>query len=353
MELIPRLVPETKFTILEQLPPSPKVLVLDLGFLGDSIHLIPALNCIHKTLPEAELHVMVADHIKGILDVVPYVDEVLGYPRFPKGPKWYQDYQRIKGLRSAKYDLVINLNGSDRSSILTMLSGAPLRLGRHPRKRRWWWSHTVTHECNCPYGQSPIYVQSVKALQGVGFAPGEPVFDVVIPGNIKNKVKEMVGDMSHYIHVSPFTTEDYKELPEALLADFLNHIHRVHSESLVISVAPNDRERSKLQSLLRRLTFKPDQIFDGTLSLLELAEVIDRASIHIGGDSGALHIALMCKKPTFAWFRQYEGLTEWMPTGSDHANVVGEAFIQGIKDISLEDLERNLRLLVDKEIKLR
>ncbi len=107
----------------------------------------------------------------------------------------------------------------------------------------------------------------------------------------------------------------------------------------MISVAPNDRERSKLQSLLRRLTFKPDQIFEGTLSLLELAEVIDRASIHIGGDSGALHIALMCKKPTFAWFRQYEGITEWAPQGKHHLRVVGKSVPKGFVELDLQDLK--------------
>ena len=75
---------------------------------------------------------------------------------------------------------------------------------------------------------------------------------------------------------------------------------------IVLSVAPNKREKMKLNALLPELTFKPAIVFDGTLSLLELAAIIDESSLHVGGDSGALHIALMCDTKTLAWFRNYK-----------------------------------------------
>ena len=110
-----------------------RIMLLDLGFLGDSIHLLPALWTLRQAYPEAELHVMVSEHVTRVMEVAPWVDRVWGYPRYPKGPKWYQDFGRMKRLRDAKFDVVINLNGSDRSSILTGLSGARWRLGRRPQ----------------------------------------------------------------------------------------------------------------------------------------------------------------------------------------------------------------------------
>ena len=40
-----------------------KVMVLDLGFLGDTIHLLPALWRVRQAYPQAELHVTVSTHI--------------------------------------------------------------------------------------------------------------------------------------------------------------------------------------------------------------------------------------------------------------------------------------------------
>ena len=37
-----------------------KVMVLDLGFLGDTIHLLPALWMVRQAYPQAELHVAVS-----------------------------------------------------------------------------------------------------------------------------------------------------------------------------------------------------------------------------------------------------------------------------------------------------
>src|SRR5438552_12137105 len=40
-----------------------KIMVLDLGFLGDTVHLLPALWEIRQAYPAASLHVMVAEHV--------------------------------------------------------------------------------------------------------------------------------------------------------------------------------------------------------------------------------------------------------------------------------------------------
>ena len=101
------------------LPPKPRMLVLDLGFLGDSIHLMPALDCIHQSVPNACVDVMVAEHVTQIMEVLPWLNRVIGYPRFPKGPKWFNHGEWIKLVRTAKYDAVLNVNGSDSCLLYT------------------------------------------------------------------------------------------------------------------------------------------------------------------------------------------------------------------------------------------
>ena len=73
----------------------------------------------------------------------------------------------------------------------------------------------------------------------------------------------------------------------------------------------NNKELQTLsKDLEKKLDFTPAAVFPGTLSLLELSAIIDQAQWHIGGDSGALHVALMCDTRTLAWYRQYDGLIE-------------------------------------------
>ena len=109
-----------------------KVMVLDLGFLGDTVHLLPVLWMVRQAYPQAELHVTVSTHITSLMDCVPWVNRVWGYMRYPRHATLRENFQMVSRLRKEKFDVLINLNGSDRSSWLTFLSGAPKRLGRRP-----------------------------------------------------------------------------------------------------------------------------------------------------------------------------------------------------------------------------
>jgi len=42
-------------------------MVLDLGFLGDTVHLLPALWRVRQTYPQAELHAAVAGHNTSLM----------------------------------------------------------------------------------------------------------------------------------------------------------------------------------------------------------------------------------------------------------------------------------------------
>lgn len=311
-----------------------KILVLDLGFLGDTIHLLPALWAIRQGLPHAHIEVMVADHIKSLMGLVPWIDKTSGYPRYPKGPKWYQDIGRVLRLRKEKYDVIINLNGSDRSCFLTVAIGAPYRLGRVPDREKFITNACFTHRIKIPYLTMPCYMQRWQCIKKAGFPTEKPIFNVTIPHAVKSKVEVLLGGKRNFVHVNPFTVEDYKELPIEILATFLNAIN----EPLVLSCAPTERESKKLHKLISMLNVKPWKVFEGNLSLEELACVIGCSKLHMGGDSGGLHVAVMMHVPTFSWFREYPAKVEWLPIGKEHRYLIGQASPQGLQNISADEL---------------
>jgi ADP-heptose:LPS heptosyltransferase len=139
--------------------------------------------------------------------------------------------------------------------------------------------------------------------------------------------------------VSPFTTEDYKELPPGQLAELLRQIHRRFPDKrIILTCAGNDREKGKMTALLASLDFQPWRVFAGDLDLLELAALVQASSVHLGGDSGGLHVAWMTGVPTVTWFRRYDGLADWQPVGDRHRDVIGERSPSGLKGIATSDL---------------
>ena len=125
----------------------------------------------------------------------------------------------------------------------------------------------------------------------------------------------------------------------AQLVELLNQLHRrFGSLKIILSCSSSDREKAKMTSLLPQLDFTPWRVFAGDLDLLELAALIQRAAIHLGGDSGGLHVAWMTGVPTVTWFREYDGRADWQPVGEQHRSLVGERQDTGIVGISTEGL---------------
>jgi len=72
---------------LERTRHAKKVMVLDLGFLGDTVHLLPALWMVRQAYPQAELHCAVAEHVVSLKDCLPWVDRATR--RCAKISRWF------------------------------------------------------------------------------------------------------------------------------------------------------------------------------------------------------------------------------------------------------------------------
>jgi ADP-heptose:LPS heptosyltransferase len=317
-----------------------KVLVLDLGFLGDTIHLFPALYLIRQALPEAELHVMASSHVAEILELLPWVDRILGYPRFPKRPTLFQDIPRCWKFFKAGYDVLINLNGSQCSSYLSAATLAPYRLGRLNERPFPLRSRCFSHYIDFPYGTMHVAKQRYLALLEQGFPDAGFKYDITLPKEALRKLETLNLKNKGFIHISPFSSLDSKDLPLPLVAECLNSLHDSYPQlDHVISCAPNARETQGLESLLSLLDYQPSLTIKGTFSTLELAALIQKARLHIGADSGPMHLAALWETPTLIWTRNDpNSIIEWMPSFASFRYVIGEASSRGLQGLKTQDI---------------
>ncbi|HZI32168.1 MAG TPA: glycosyltransferase family 9 protein, partial [Candidatus Binatia bacterium] len=303
-----------------------KVMVLDLGFLGDTVHLLPALWMVRQAYPQAELHVAVAAHVTSLMDCVPWVNKTWGYMRFPRHATLRENFQMVAALRREKFDVLINLNGSDRSSWLTAFSGARERLGRVPGDGGpLLWRRMFTAHVEHPFKPEPIYVQRCRCLEKSGFPPMPPEFHAEIDPASLRAAEIAEADTGNYFHISPFTTADYKELSPVQIAGLIAAFRtNFPDKRLVLSCAPTEREQKKMTELLALLPQKPWRVLAGNLNLTQLAAVIQHSALHFCGDTGTLHLAAMTNAPTVAWFWPNPGLRQWVPSGEKYRVIVGE-----------------------------
>ncbi len=322
-------------SFLERTCGARKVMVFGLGFLGDMVHLLPALWIVRQAYPRAVLHVGAAAHVTSLMRCVPWVDRVWGYSRFPKHASFRENIAFIARLRREHFDALINLNGSDRSSWLTFFSGARERLGRvQDGGGPPFWRRMFTEFVEHPFLPEPMYLQHCLCLRKAGFPFTQPEFHVAVRQAHLEGTNISAADAGGYFHLSPFTTDDRKELPPAQLIELMDALRaRWPEKKLVLSGARTERERGKMEGLVKNLRSKPWRVFPGTLDIPQLAAVMQNSAGHLCGDTGTLHVALMTGTPTVSWFRFNPGSQAWIPLGDQYRTVVGSAE-DGAKGVS-------------------
>jgi heptosyltransferase-3 len=288
---------------------------------------------------------MTATHVMDLLRLLPWVDHAWGYPRFPKSPPWHTLLPLTAALRREKFDAVINLNGSNRSSFLTRFTGARHRLGRVPQTHGGaLWPLCFTHQVHVPYDSVETFRQRWLCLQQSGFPVTTPRFDVTVPNDTQQHMDTLLDHQEGFIHLSPFTTHNRREPHPQDLAAFLNCLaDEFPQEKIVISCAPNSRETAKLEALLSTLRQQPWKIFRGTLTAIQTAALIKRAKLHLGGDSGAVHVATMIGTPNLAWFHEDSRKSNWLPRAANDQVIFAPRDDSGFLRIKAEQLLEKLR----------
>lgn len=292
-----------------------KILVIETLYLGDLIHTLPLLQALRPRYPAAQLDVLVrAPHVP-LMAQVAGIGSVLAME--PKTHKSLSGLRTLcRELSARQYDLVLNPGASDRAAWLTAFSGGAHRLGRVNRRGQGWLARRQ-HDAviQRDWGAEPMFWQKLTA-----FAPTLGLTDTVRFGlDFSGVDVSALALPARYVHLSPFASEDVRSLPPATLVALAAGLRqRLPDCGLVVSCGPSPRERQRLAVAADALSALGVTLLAGRASLPELGAVIQRAAVHVGPDSGPLHLAAALARPTVACFLYKAASAEWMPLGAQH-----------------------------------
>jgi len=295
----------------EQTRSARKIIVVDLGFLGDSVHLVPALWEIKAHYPEVQLHTLSATVGAELLALAPCVDRAWAFPLTPQSPRWWKHRDILSALRREKFDLAINFSGADRTIFLTALTGAKWRLAHEGGRRHFWNRWLIPNWVPRQSRDLPVHAQRCQVLAAAGFTLSPTRYDLRVP--VKAKESAAMSIPANSVHFSINASTPLKEWPldhwVELAELFLAGDRDVQ---LIATAANNKRETDRLDRLAKAVPDARLLCLPG-LEIGQLAAVLQRCRLHIGGDSGVLHLAVALGVSTFSIFRKYPGLREWLP----------------------------------------
>jgi len=307
--------PSAPASFYEETKSARKIIVVDMGFLGDSVHLVPALWEIKRHYPRAQLHTLSAAVGAELLGLAPCVDRAWAFPLTPRSPAWWRHWDIIGALRREKYDAAFNFSGADRTIFLTALTGAKWRLAHEGGRRHYWNRWFIANWVPRQDQGIPVYEQRRQVLAAAGFALERARFDLRVPVQAQESAAANIPANSIHLSINAASTplnewplENWAELARMLLASD-------PAVQLVATAGASAREAARLDRL-------GEAVPDGRLMCLpglnigQLAALLQRCRLHIGPDTGVLHLAVALGVSTFTLFRKSANMRQWLPPTS-------------------------------------
>jgi ADP-heptose:LPS heptosyltransferase len=164
--------------------PPKKVLVVRLKAIGDVLLATPVLRALRKSYPAAKIHFLTHAVGEPLVRHNPHLDRVLVHPR--KDGPWGDRLRFFRSLRAEGYDLVLDLESTPRSALLTLATASPVRVGYAFRVRKWAFTHPVPKNQSRKY-QGEICLDLARA---VGLAGDGPRTELYLGSEEKGQAKE-------------------------------------------------------------------------------------------------------------------------------------------------------------------
>jgi lipopolysaccharide heptosyltransferase II len=277
------------------------ILLIRLRRIGDIIMTTPAVAALKKALPQASLTYIVEEPYGRLVEGNPDIDETVRIPPHQKAASFLS---LIRRLRRKKFDIAIDFHGGPRASRIAWLSGARLKVGYELKHKEF------IYDVRVPRSREGARLHSVEnhlnLVRAAGVEVHEPWPRLILPPAWPAEMKRveelwtglgLPGQKTVVLHIGAgnafrdWGSENLGALAVRLAALPDVRVALVGSRE---DVPRGDEIRAKSGNAVTS--------FAGKLNLIELREIIGRARLFVGPDSGPMHVAASTSTPIVALF---------------------------------------------------
>ena len=286
-----------------------RVLILRPGALGDIIRTLPALQSLRARFPAARLEWAVYESWKALLTGHPDLDEILVVRRRRRshdreaGTVPLPPGQLIRELRSRKYDLTLDFQGTLRSGLLAWLSGCSRRYGFSRRFSREGNFLFNNHRVHLPSPLLHRVEKNLALVRAVGAPARLDPIRLPIEATAEESARRWLAGLGTadrpVFLLIPGTSprQPYKRWPPVHYAR-LAHLLELGGGFPVVGWGPGE------QDIARRIgedSAGAARILPPS-GLSEMAAVMLLSACVVAGDTGPMHLASALSVPVVALF---------------------------------------------------
>lgn len=272
-----------------------------LGALGDVVRTLPAASALRAAYPGAHLAWLVEPASRGVVEMQPWIDEVLVFPRgalsealrrgrpgrFAGGLARF-----VRRLRRRRFDLVVDFHSIAKSAWLARASGARVRVGYASPFAREGAGWLATARARLAERRLSRFARNLALVEFLGVPAVPHPAPLRVAPEARREIDALLGDGPAPVVVHPGTSpstphkrwspERWATVARALAAD---------GGRVLVCSGAEATERAAAQAIVAAAGDEAVQLAPATASLGALAALLERARLFLGSDSGPLHLA--------------------------------------------------------------
>lgn len=265
-----------------------KFLVIQTAFLGDAILATSILESIHRSLPEASIHILVRKGHEDLFKEHPFLGQTLV---FDKSRRWRSLLELNSRIKKEKYDAVINLHRFGSSGLLAWRSGAPVRIGFDKNPFSFGFTHKIHHDIGNSIHETERNHRLLNTYRS--FPPAKPRLypspeDVRTVANYKE---------SPYLCIAPASVWFTKQWPAEKWVELIRQ-----KKDRKIYLLGSSNDDLLCDHIIKSSGHTQIISLAGKLSFLQTAALMKDAEMNYVNDSAPMHIASAMNAPVTAIF---------------------------------------------------
>ena len=310
-------------SLRDRLDAIPRLLLIRVRSLGDSILTLPLLQALHAWRPALRLDLLIEAPFAPVFEKHPAVHELLVLQT--KDTSARAGWSRSRALlevRGRRYPAVLNLHGGTTSLLFSLASGAPLRFGQERFRGSRWYNARIPDSAGV-WGKPKLHTveHQLTFMKWLGLPiPSDPRPELhVAPASRKRIARrlEKAGlRPGAFLLVQPTATLATKQWPEENFARLADSLCEKAGTPLVFSTG--GWEAGVLDRI--RANARREHRYWADLALGDLFALIEACRLFVGNDSGPMHAAAALARPLVAIWGSSDH-TAWHPWGSAYESV--------------------------------
>ena len=254
------------------------ILIIHTAFIGDIVLSTALISKVKEKYPDSDIYYLTTPLGKEILKNNPKIKEIIVYDKRGKDKGFRAFISFVRKIRKLKIDVCLTPHRYLRSSILSFLSGAKIRIGYDIA------SLSFVFNKKIKYDRTKHEVE--KLLSFIDDSPKRYELEMYPSEKDKIRIDTLLKNLSEnkkIILIAPGSKWFTKRWPEEYFRILIQNL--VKRDDLLIVITGGKEEKEIELNL-------DSKVLDvrGEISLLELAELTKRAILVVSNDSAPIHI---------------------------------------------------------------